>query len=63
MHHTYHEANECTDGLAKWGNHQQQVLLIYETFPTFVYSYYVRDMISLGRNRLCAQKVAIAVDV
>ena len=63
MHNTYHEANECVDGLAKWGNHQQQVLLIYETFPSFVYSCYVRDMISLGSNSLCARKVAIAVDV
>ena len=62
-HHIYCEANECTDGLAKWGKHQQQVLSIYETCPTFVNSCYVRDIIDLGSNRLCARRQAIAIDV
>ena len=53
VHHIYREANECADALAKRGDHQQ-VLTIYETCPSFVYWYYVRDMISLGSNRLCA---------
>ena len=28
--HVYHEADECTDVLAKGGNHQQQLLKIYD---------------------------------
>ena len=59
----YCETNECVDGLAKRENHQQQVLTIYETCPTFVYLCYVRDMIGLGSNRLYALKLAITIDV
>jgi len=59
----YCETNECADGLAKQENHQQQVLTIYETCPTFVYLCYVRDMIGLGSNRLYTLKLAITIDV
>ena len=63
MHHTYREANECADALAKRGKHQHEVLTIYQTCPSFLYSGYVRDMIGLGSNRLRARWADIAVDV
>ena len=63
VHHIYSESNECANCLAKRGNHQQQVLTIYDTCPTFVYSCYARDILGLGSNRLCARWQAIAVNV
>ena len=62
MFGVYSEANECIDCLAKQ-NHQQQVLTICETCPTFIYPCYVSDMIGLESNRLCARRPAITIDV
>ena len=31
VRYVYCEANKCADALAKWGNHQQQLLNIYDT--------------------------------
>ena len=63
VHHIYREANACIDGLAKQESNQQQVLIIYDTCPTFVYLCYVRDMLGLGTDRLRARRPAVAVDV
>ena len=63
MHHIYHEANACTNALVKRGNHQRQVLTIYDTCPSFVYSCFVRDMVGLGSSRPCARRPDIVVDV
>ena len=53
--HAYCEANACTDALAKRGTHQQHILSVYSSCPNFVYVYYVRDLVGLGTNRLCAR--------
>ena len=50
----YREANGCANALAKQGTHQQQLLSIYTTCPSFVYSCLVRDLAGLGSSRLCA---------
>ena len=54
VQHIYREANACTDALAKRGTHQQNLLTVYSTYPSFVYVCYVRDLASLGVTRLCA---------
>ena len=36
VYHVYREANKYADTLAKQGNHQQQLLNIYDTCPNFV---------------------------
>ena len=59
MQHIYHEANECADALAKRGTHQQNLLTVYSTCPSFVYVYYIRDMAGLGNNKLCAQRSTV----
>lgn len=35
VHHIYREANESVDTLAKQRNHQQHILTIYDTCPSF----------------------------
>lgn len=37
VHHIYREANACANRLAKQESNQQEVLIIYDTCPTFVY--------------------------
>ena len=53
--HIYCEANGCADALAKRGTHQQHLLSVYSTCPNFVSQCFVRDLASLGNNRLCAR--------
>lgn len=53
-HHIYCEANGCTDALAKRGAYQH-LLSVYSTCHSFVYLCYVRNLASLGINRLCAR--------
>ena len=60
--HVYHEANACADALAKWGTHQQHILFVYGSCPSFVYVSYVRDLASLGATGLCVQRPNV-VDV
>lgn len=36
-------------------SHQQHLLTIYNTCPSFVYHYVVRDLASLGSRRLCTR--------
>ena len=48
MQHIFREANECADALAKRGAHQQHLLSVYSTCPSFVWLCYVRDMADLG---------------
>ena len=55
VQHIYCEANTCANTLAKWGTHQQNLLSVYNSCPSFVYMYYVRDLAGLGITRLCAQ--------
>ena len=54
IQHIYREANKCADALAKRGTHQQNILIVYSTYPSFVYVCYVRDLAGLGMTRLCA---------
>ena len=54
MQHIYREANECADALTKRGTHQQNLLTVYSTCPSFVYVKYVRDLAGLRVTRLCA---------
>ena len=54
--HVYREANACADALAKRGAHQQPVFSVYSSCPSFVYVCFVRDMESLGSNRICTQR-------
>ena len=54
VQHIYREANACTDALAKRGTHQQNLLTVYSTCPSFVYVNYGRDLAGLGVTRLCA---------
>ena len=63
VHHVYHEANECADVLAKQGNHQQQLLEIYNTCPNLVYQCFVRDMVGLGSSKICPLRLDMVVDV
>ena len=59
MQHIFREANECADALAKRGAHQQHLLFVYSTCPSFVWLCYVRDMADLRVNRLCAQRSSV----
>ena len=61
VQHIYCEANACVDTLAKWETHQQNLLSVYNGCPSFVYTYYVKDLTDLGSTRLCAQGSAIDV--
>ena len=54
VRHVYCEADKCADALAKWGNHQQELLTIYDTCPNFVYHCFARDLASLGISRICS---------
>ena len=60
--HMYHEANACANALAEWGTHQQHILFVYGSCPSFVYVCYVRDLASLGATGLCVQRPNV-VDV
>ena len=60
--HVYLEANICADALAKRGAHQQHILSVYRSCPSFVYVCYVRDLASLRVTRLCARWLNV-VDV
>ena len=62
MLHVYREANVCVDALAKRGAHQQHILSVYSSCPSFVYVCYVRDLAGLEATRLCAQRLNV-VDV
>ena len=59
MLHIYREANECADALAKQGAHQQHLLSVYSTYPSFVYLCYVRDLADLGVNILCVRRLNV----
>ena len=59
VQHIYREANECADALVKQGTHQQNLLSVYSNCPSLVYLYHVKDLASLGVNRLCARGSAI----
>jgi len=63
VRHVYHEANKCTDALAKRGNYQQQLLTIYDTCPNFVCHCFVRDMAGLGISRICPIRPNIVASV
>ena len=63
VHYIYREANACVDALVRRGNHQYQVLTIYDTCPSFVQLCFVRNMVGLGSSSLCARKPNIAIDV
>ena len=52
VQHIYCEANKCANALAKRGTYQQNLLTVYNTYPSFVYVCYVRDMVSFGVTRL-----------
>ena len=54
MLHVYCEANAYADALVKRGAHQHHVLSVYSSCPNFVYVCFVKDMASLGSNRICA---------
>ena len=41
VRHVYREANTCIDALAQRGNHQQQLLTIYDMCPNFVYHCFI----------------------
>ena len=60
--HVDREANACVDALAKRGTHQQHILSVYGSCPSFVYVCYVRDLVGLGATRLCARQPNV-VDV
>ena len=62
LQHIYRKANECVDALVEWRTHQQKLLSVYGNCPSFVYLYYVRDLIGLRVNRLCA-RVSDVVEV
>jgi len=52
--HVYREANDYEDALAKQGAHQQNLLSVYSTCPSFEYVCYVRDLAGLRTNKLYA---------
>ena len=52
-YHIFHEANNCTDALAKRGNEQQCLLETYDTCPAFAYTAFVQDMEHIGTTRMC----------
>ena len=56
-HHIYCEADGCAEALAKRGIHQQHLLSIYTTCPSFVYHCLVRDLAGLKSNRLYARRL------
>ena len=58
VHHMYREANGCADVLAKWGTHQQRLVFMYSTCPSFVTVSYIRDLTGLGETRLCTPSAA-----
>ena len=58
----YREANDCADALAKRDAHQQHLLAVYSSCPTFVSVSYMRDLAGLEISRLCAQRPNV-VDV
>ena len=61
VHHIYHEANACADALAKRGTQQLNLLCVYNSCPSFVYMYYVKDLAGLGSILLCAQGPVVGV--
>ena len=60
--HVYREANDYANTLAKRGAHQQHLLTMYSSCPTFVSVSYMRDLAGLGTSRLCARRPNV-VDV
>ena len=52
--HVYRKANDYADVLAKRGAHQQHILSVYSSCPSFVYICYVRDLAGLGTQTQCA---------
>ena len=61
VHHMYREANGCADVLAKWGTHQQPLVFMYSTCPSFVTVSYIRDLTGLGETRFCTPGAADVV--
>ena len=51
--HVYRKANDCVDVLAKQGAHQQHILSVYSSCPSFVYICYVRDLAGMGTQTQC----------
>ena len=58
VQHVYNEANGCADVLAKRGTHQQPLVCVYSTYPSFVNVSYIRDLTGLGETRLCTPGAA-----
>ena len=52
VYNIFHEANGCTNVLAKRGNQQQCFLETYDTYPAFVYTAFVWDMKHIRTTRL-----------
>ena len=61
MQHMYNEANGCADVLAKRGTHQQPLVCVYSTCPSFVTVSYIMDLSGLWETRLCTPGVADVV--
>ena len=61
VQHIYYEANECADALAKQETHQRNLLFVYSNYPSFVYLYYVRDLVGLRVNRICNRGLDVDV--
>ena len=59
MQHMYHEANGCSNALAKRGTRQRNLVSVYSDCSSFIDVAYVRDLASLGETRLCAPGVAV----
>ena len=59
MQHMYHEANGCSNALAKRGTRQRNLVSVYSDCPSFIDVAYVRDLASLGETILCAPGVAV----
>ena len=53
VQHVYREANGCADVLAKRGTHQQPLVCVCSTCPSFANVSYIKDLIGLGETRLC----------
>ena len=52
----YCEENKYADALVKRGTHQQHLLTVYNTCPSFVYHCLVKDLAGLESSRLCARR-------
>ena len=61
VQHMYHKVNGCADELAKRGTRQMNLVSVYNHCPSFVVVPYIRDLIGLGKTRLCNPSVAINV--